>query len=136
MKIVVLGSTGMLGYTVGKYFTNKYGERNVYLSKRRKEVTYSNNTFYFDVLNSLNLLVTNQFKFPECDYIINCIGLIKQHEKWNTHDALVLNSLFPLELSRYYKNSDTKIIHITTDCVFSGKDGKYIEESLHDALVV
>jgi dTDP-4-dehydrorhamnose reductase len=134
MKIIVLGSTGMLGWRMGKYFTDKYGEKNVHLSERGKKVPYSNNTFYFDVLKFINLLREKQFEFPECDYIINCIGLIKQYKTWNTRDALVLNSLFPLELARYCKDRDIKMIHITTDCVFSGRVGRYTEEYFHDAL--
>jgi len=134
MKITILGSTGMLGYAVGQYFTVKYGEKDVCLSHRGRVVPYSKNVFYFDALKFLNLLRNKQFKFPKSDYIINCIGLIKQHKDWDTHDGLILNSLFPLILSDHCKNNNSKLINISTDCVFSGKDGNYTEEALHDAL--
>jgi len=127
MKILVLGSTGMLGYSVGKYFINKYGEDNVYLSYRKKELSYGSKSFYFNAMDC-------DFDFIYCDYVINCIGIIKQNTKWDSYEAIKINSCFPIELSRYCKKNNMKLIQITTDCVFSGKEGGYVEESIHDAL--
>src|SRR3989344_6430588 len=113
-KIVILGSTGMLGNAVGKYFLSKSRKYKVYLSYRNKIVSYGKNNFKFDPLkDSLN-------KIPKCDYVINCIGVIKPHIAKNPHDAIVLNSLLPWRLSSYAKSIEAKLIQITTDCVFSG----------------
>jgi len=133
MKIVVLGSTGMLGNTVGKYFVSKYGGKKVSLSYRNKKISYGEKSFYFDVIKYFNF-PNNKLKLPECDYVINCIGSIKQHKNWNTYEAIKINSCFPWELAKYCEENDTRLIHVTTDCVFSGKDGKYTENSLHDEL--
>lgn len=127
MKIVILGSTGMLGNTVGKYFLNQFGEYNIFLSYRNVKISYGQNKFFFDAQFS------NLWTIPECDYIINCIGVIKPFINKDTSASIQINSSFPRILAnhcRQYRN--IKLIHITTDCVFSGKEGLYTEESLHD----
>ena len=126
MKFAILGSTVMLGSAVGKYFIEKYGEDNVFLSYRNEEVSYGKNKFYFDANDS------DIGCIPDCDYIINCIGTIKPFMCENMCKSIFLNSVFPLKLS-HYSPVMTKVIHITTDCVFSGKKGAYTEEDFHDA---
>ena len=83
-------------------------------------------SFFFDALSP------NFNKIPECDYILNCIGIIKPFMKESLTASILINSLFPRLLSSWGAHTSTKIIHITTDCVFSGKDGNYDENSLHD----
>jgi dTDP-4-dehydrorhamnose reductase len=66
--------------------------------------------------------------------VINCIGLIKQRENVNNLlDVLPINSLFPHQLSEICKQYDVRLIHISTDCVFSGKKGGYVESDKSDA---
>jgi len=126
MKIVILGSTGMLGSAVGKYFLEKYSEDNVYLSYRNEEVSYGKNKFLFDLEQS------KLKDIPNCDYIINCIGVIKPFIEKNIPRSIQTNSMFPRILAEHCKAINCKLIHITTDCVFSGADGNYTEDSLHD----
>lgn len=70
------------------------------------------------------------------DFIVNCIGAIKP--KFNNSSQLAsnifVNSIFPRMLADYCEAQGIKLIHITTDCVFSGKTGQYTESSTHDAL--
>ena len=126
MKIVILGSTGMLGNVVGRYFIERYGEDSVVLSDRNVKLSYGKNRFSFivgfDRLDSI----------PKCDYIINCIGVIKPFIAKNVLRAIQVNSVFPWQLAKYCEENFIKLIHITTDCVFSGKDGYYAEEDCHD----
>lgn len=68
----------------------------------------------------------------ECDILINCAGLIKQRKNVTTSDFVAVNSLLPHRLSGVCKKQNIKMIHITTDCVFSGKEGGYDEDSMHD----
>lgn len=130
MKIVVLGSTGMLGNAVGKYFVSVYGQDNVYLSYRTKDVAYGN-AFEFDAVKSV---LTGKFDIPECDYLINAVGVIKPFMAHNPSEAIMINSVFPHVLSKWCNAVGAKMLHITTDCVFSGAKGKYSESDLHDAL--
>lgn len=68
------------------------------------------------------------------DVIINCIGLLNQNAENNQAEAVLLNSYLPHFLESYTKNSSCKVIHISTDCVFSGKKGKYIENDRKDGI--
>lgn len=128
MKILILGSTGMLGNAVGSHFLEHFGEDNVFLSYRNERVAYGKNKFYFNVLED------DLSKLPKVDYVINCVGIIKPFMKESMINAIKINSLLPRELANYCKKSDRRLIHITTDCVFSGREGNYSEESLHDCL--
>lgn len=129
MKILVLGSTGLLGNSVGRYFNEKT-EFETFLTFRNEDVSYGKNKLYFDALNSkLEIL-------PKCDYIINCIGIIKPFMNLDKEKNIYINSVFPHKLATFCKERGAKLIHITTDCVFSGREGSYTEESTHDALDV
>jgi len=140
MKIVVLGSTGMLGHAVGSYFVKQYGSKDVYLSYRNKHCSYGDQTFFFDAYTCTPdpFLDELYLKFnpiiSKGDYIVNCIGVIKPHvESAGVERTILINSLFPWTLSHFCERTKTKLIHITTDCVFSGGKGKYTEQDLHDA---
>lgn len=127
MKIVVLGSTGLLGNTVAKYFMEKTNHE-IICTHRNKEVALVDKSIYFDALNPDFSVVDG------CDYVINCVGIIKPFMKDNLIDNIYVNTIFPRKLSDYCKVKNVKLIHITTDCVFSGKDGNYSENSAHDCL--
>ncbi len=128
MKIIVLGSTGMLGNAVGKYFVQLYGDDQVLLSYRNEKVAFGKRRFAFDPL------VHPLEAIPQCDVLINCIGVIKPFMKGNVVNAIRINSLLPWQLADFCQQRGTRLFHITTDCVFSGRDGNYTEHSLHDAL--
>lgn len=68
------------------------------------------------------------------DSIINCIGLLNQFAENNKADAVYLNSYFPNYLAQLTEGTDTQIIHMSTDCVFSGKRGQYTEDALRDGI--
>jgi len=126
VKVVILGSTGMLGNSVAKVFDNSNFEVNK--SYRKEEFSSGKEMFYFDALNS------SLDSIPECDYLINCIGIIKPYMNSSLKDNIYINSIFPHELSDWCEKNGTKMIHITTDCVFSGLTGFYTEDSAHDCL--
>jgi dTDP-4-dehydrorhamnose reductase len=126
VKIAILGSTGMLGNAVSDYFLGKENYQ-VYLSSR-DEACEKENHFYFDATNPSSSVL------PQVDYVINCIGVIKPFMKKGIENAIVVNSIFPHKFANFCKENNTKLIHITTDCVFSGKTGRYFESSLHDCL--
>ena len=132
MKIVVLGSTGMLGNAVTKYFTEIYGENNIIPTYRKLVgIELKNSKEYDPIIYPDNISIG---PLPNCDVVINCIGVIKPFMKDNVLQAILLNSVFPRKLANYCSRNKIKLFHITTDCVFSGKDGQYTENSLHDAL--
>jgi len=129
VKVLILGSTGMLGSAVGKWFLDRPEQFETHLTYRNEKMSYGENKYHFNPYDE-----ENSEELPNVDYVINCIGLIKP---FITEDPLVsieINSALPWRLATFCENSNTKLIHITTDCVFSGAKGAYTEEDDHDAL--
>lgn len=126
MKILVLGGAGMAGHTISLYF--KEASHDVTAFSRSK-VNYCNN-INGDVTSFENLkkiIIESQY-----DAVINAIGVLNQDAEDNKSNAVLLNSYLPHFLSDTTKNMGTRIIHLSTDCVFSGKAGGYSERSFRD----
>ena len=124
MKVHILGNTGMLGRYVESYLKNE-GYNVIGYTRKDLDASKVNGTdiqsFMFH--ESIN----------EGDVVINCMGAIKpQVDKLGNLNAIKVNSLFPHILANVCEEMDIHLIHITTDCVFSGNDGNYTENSLHD----
>ncbi len=120
MNIYVLGSTGMLGTYVYDYLS---GIQDV-VGVSRKELDAASPDIERDLLS---------FGFKSRDVVINCMGLIKQRPGLTDLDFVRVNSVFPLVLADVCEVTDSKLIHITTDCVFDGAKGKYNERANHNA---
>lgn len=121
MKVVVLGDTGMLGGMLRRYL-EKQDDIDVSGFSRQDGVEVCPGHRVKD------------FVYDDADYIINCIGAIKPvfNDKSRLVEAIYTNAIFPHELPKMFL--DSKIIHITTDCVFDGRDGGYTESSPHNPL--
>jgi dTDP-4-dehydrorhamnose reductase len=125
MKIFLFGSNGMLGNYVKSYLSNN---KNV-IALTRKDYDLSNLS-----IDSLTNCLKEK-NLESGDIIINCAGVIPQASKQRSLDTklyFTINSLFPVILSQICDKFNSKMIHITTDCVFNGKDGNYNEKSIHD----
>jgi dTDP-4-dehydrorhamnose reductase len=120
MKILIVGSTGMLGSAVKKYF-NENSFEVVTLDRER-----------IDLSNFKKEEVGNLIEESGCDVLINCAGLIKQRSGLKTRDFISVNSLLPHTLADLCLEKNIKMIHVTTDCIFSGRDGNYNEMSKSD----
>lgn len=139
LKVLILGVTGMLGHTLFKELFNKYSQYTVLGTVR--SLRGVSDFFTVDekkgIMENVSVNVNNLIKmFSEYkpDIIINCIGIIKQSSLAEDPLKIIpVNSLFPHRLSLLCKMIDAKLIHISTDCVFSGKKGNYIEEDFADA---
>jgi len=70
------------------------------------------------------------------DYIINCIRCLVEDSELYPSKAIMYNSYFPRMLENLHKKKKTKIIHLSTDCVFSGKNGNYKELSVPDGYTI
>lgn len=66
------------------------------------------------------------------DTVINCIGLLNKTCDEHQAMAVYLNSYFPHQLAQLTEGTHTQIIHMSTDCVFSGKRGQYTEDDFKD----
>lgn len=126
MKYLVLGAGGMAGHIITHYLKEQ-GEEVEGLERR--ELSYCK-TYNMDAtqFNKLEQII----KENNYDVIINCIGLLNQNAEDNVDLAILLNSYLPHFLSKVTKNMKTKVIQMSTDCVFSGKKGHYTENDFPD----
>lgn len=126
MNILVLGASGMAGHMIATYLI----EKNYQIFTLSGHKPYDSNTVILDVENIAQLVdYLNSHNF---DIVINCIGLLIKECEENKAKAVSLNALLPHFLEKYYQDKATKIIHLSTDCVFSGKNPPYFEHSLTD----
>lgn len=125
MKILVLGGEGMLGHVVRRYFEKQSNE--VYFTSRNKE---SEN--YFDVAEDIKNIdkIVDRIK-PQV--VINCIGLLNKVAEANKSLAVLVNSYLPHYIDELSEKANFKFIHVSTDCVFAGKKGRYTVDSFKDA---
>lgn len=128
----------MLGSAVFRFLTadiskNVYGTVRSVVGKKLFSVEEADKIYAdVDVLNADDL-VEVVFK-TKPDVIINCVGLIKQVELCNNPlDVLPINSLLPHRLEKICAIASARLIHISTDCVYSGRKGDYKESDISDA---
>lgn len=130
-RVLVLGSTGMLGSAVEQVL--RESEIEVITASRTQGVRFDAND-----LDSAGLIAAAGLG-PD-DYIVNCVGLTKaridESSRTSRDLAVKLNIEFPSNLADAAEQSSVKVIQVATDCVFSGTDGNYSEASGHDALDV
>ena len=125
MRIYIFGSNGMLGNYITSYLSQYYD----ICALTRNDYDLSKLT-----ISSLEKMLLHK-SLKKDDVIINCAGVIPQASKQRSLNSklyFTINSLFPIILSQLCDKYNAKMIHITTDCVFSGKDGLYNELSEHD----
>ncbi|MDP3444102.1 MAG: SDR family oxidoreductase [Ignavibacteria bacterium] len=126
MKLLVLGATGMAGHTISIYFKEAGHDVTAF---SRSKFEYCNNIIGditdFDYLKK----IIEEGKY---DAIINAIGILNKDAEDNKALAVLLNSYLPHYLSDITRGMSTRVIHMSTDCVFSGKTGAYVETSLRD----
>lgn len=119
-KVFVFGSNGMLGRYVTKCLVDA-GHSVVPLSRQHMDLSVSDRPAIHGMLASLGLHAD--------DVVVNASGIIKQRA-YDTQGMIRVNALLPHMLS----SITDRLIHITTDCVFSGKKGEYVETDPHDCL--
>ena len=126
MKFLVLGCNGMAGHTISLYL--KEQGHDVFGFDRRESQYIRNATGDArDIDFVRNLIVDGKY-----DTVINCIGILNQFAEENKSLAAFLNSYFPHFLAEVTDGTDAQVIHMSTDCVFSGKRGEYTENDFRD----
>jgi dTDP-4-dehydrorhamnose reductase len=136
MKVLVLGVTGMLGSTVFKLLSESH---NVWGTLRHPSgKQYFANGLHDKLICDVNVLdqdeLVSLLSEVRPDIVINCVGLIKQLP--NAKDPLValpVNAMFPQRLAKLCDLLGSRLVHISTDCVFSGEKGMYVESDVSDA---
>lgn len=116
----------MAGHVIALYLREK-GHDVTTLSAHNK---LDEQTILIDVTDTVKLAETLHEK--HYDAVINCIGMLVKQSEERKDLASYLNAFLPHYLENYYKNSSTRVIHLSTDCVFSGNNAPYSEESPYD----
>jgi dTDP-4-dehydrorhamnose reductase len=138
MKVLVLGASGMLGNAMIRVLSEKvdwqvHGTVRSEGAKRHFQADIAGRLLAGVDVEQHDALV-KLFSRVRPDVVVNCIGLVKQLD--DAEDPLValpLNSLLPHRLARLCELAGARLVHMSTDCVFSGKKGVYIESDLPDA---
>lgn len=138
MKVLVIGANGMIGSTIFDYL---YGvtDWSVFGTIRNDtNIAYfpramTDNLFSNVELNNQDILISTLLKVKP-DVVINCAGLTKHKaEADNPLEILPINGMLPHRLASLCELIGARLIHISTDCVFSGKKGNYKEDDFADA---
>lgn len=126
MKYLVFGATGMAGNTIA-VFLQEQGHSVIGFSRIKNDNVP---TIIGDVRDEdfIKKIVSE----GNYDIIINCIGILNQFAEENPLDAIYLNSYFPHLLVLLTNQMETKVIFMSTDCVFSGRKGGYTEGDFRD----
>ena len=125
MKILVLGCNGMAGHLISLYFKEK-GHEVVGFARQQSQLLDS--TIIGDASDMA--LIKKVIEEGNYDAVINCIGLLNQFAENNKAMAVLLNGYLPHYLVELTKDTKTRILHMSTDCVFAGNDGPYYEDTL------
>lgn len=127
-KVLVLGSTGMLGHVLFNTLKKQTKYEVVDLVYRNK---LNENSIICDVTNKDKLADVINSVNP--DIIVNCIGVLIKGSTKNPANAIYINSFLPHYLASLAKEVNARFIHVSTDCVFSGSKGGYLESDFRDA---
>lgn len=126
-KILILGSSGMAGHVITLYFQEQGYDVTAYTTKAFRHCSKNiiGNAFDTNILK--DILLTGNY-----DAVINCIGILNQFAEDNLAKAVYLNGYLPHLIADTLKDSATRLIHMSTDCVFAGNNGPYKEDSFPD----
>jgi dTDP-4-dehydrorhamnose reductase len=139
INMLILGANGMLGNAIMRYFSS-ISTVNITGTVRTSEAA---NSFPADIRALLKVGIELEnikhlkqlYEKARPDVVVNCVGMVKQNAGSNNYkSSIFLNSLLPHLLSELSARYNSRLVHISTDCVFSGTRGFYSEIDNPDAL--
>lgn len=137
-RVLIIGASGMLGSTLFRKLST-HSKLEVFGTVRTsRSANFFPPTLREKIIQNINVdgetgLLT-AFSASKPDIVLNCVGIIKQLPGSHNHlESLGINATLPHRLAKFSKAVDARLIHFSTDCVFSGKKGMYHETDLPDA---
>lgn len=129
-KILILAANGMAGHVISKVLENN-ANLNVFKTLRGNCFNSQQNIVNLELKDQEGLkeLIANF----QPDYIVNCAGILVRSSDNDPAEAIYINSYLPNFLNKLSDKYNFKLIHISTDCVFSGNNGHYTEQDIPDA---
>lgn len=137
MRILILGGDGMLGHQLFAHLRPRHSVK-VTLRKDvdcyRSYGLFQHDNSYGGVdVRSLERLMEVFVDFRP-DAVVNAVGIVKQRPtSKESIPSLKINALLPHQLALLCKGVNSRLIHMSTDCIFSGKKGNYLESDTSDA---
>lgn len=127
MKYLILGCNGMAGHVISQYLVEK-GHSVVGFARQGSNICETLIGDACDKNTVEKLLQGSKF-----DIVVNCIGILNKAVEEKLSIGIYLNSVLPHFIAEKLQHTDTRLIHISTDCVFNGRKGKYREDDKPDA---
>ena len=128
MKFFVIGCNGMAGHIIALYLKEQGYDVIGFARTTSKNVE----TIIGDAFNTE--LIKMSIDKHSFDTVINCIGMLNQFAEYDKASAAFLNGYLPHFLVKTTEGTNTQVIHMSTDCVFSGHSGPYTENSFPDGI--
>ena len=137
-RVLILGASGMLGNTVFRLFSKSPGFSVFGTMRSNSSLNFLPAEFHQNVITGIDIErfdnLTRILSELRPNIVINCIGLIKQLKDANDPIKVIpINSIFPHRLAGVCALVGSRLIHMSTDCVFSGNKGYYSESDFPDA---
>lgn len=137
MRVLILGGSGMLGHKLWQTFAPRF---DAYVTLRGQAAAYAR-TRLFDPARTVAGVsaqdfdsVARAFAVARPEAVVNCIGVVKQDAAAKDPlTSIAVNSLFPHRLAQLSRAAGARLVHLSTDCVFSGRAGNYSESDRADA---
>ena len=134
MKVLILGASGMLGFTLFNYLNTK---KNITLfgtvrNKSSNKILLNKIYKHIDVKNFS--LLEEKIKKISPNVVINCVGIVKSEVEKNVKNVIKVNAKLPKFLNKITEKHNFRLLHISTDCVFSGQKRNYSEKNYPDPI--
>jgi len=134
LKIIILGATGMLGHKLMQVLSDEFFITGTMRGEIPDHPVFSDMKIIGNIRADDLRSVHNAIDITEPDVVINCIGIVKQlPAAQDPLQSISVNALFPHQLAQICRQKNIRMIHLSTDCVFSGRKGDYSEEDFSDA---
>ena len=138
MKILILGGNGMIGHKM--YQTISKIHKDTWVTLRKSLTSYSYSEIYNPekVIDNIDLInfqtISNQLNKINPDIVVNACGItIRRGIETLKSNSIILNSALPHFLNEWVTSNNKRLIHFSTDCVFTGAKGDYIDNDNKDA---
>jgi dTDP-4-dehydrorhamnose reductase len=139
MKILILGGNGMIGHKIYQIISKTHPNTWVLIRKKLHNLKYKhifNKNFVIDDFDLTDFIRLNTLlDFHNPDYIINAAGItIRRGVNDSIYKSIMINAYLPHFINEWVTKNNKKLIHFSTDCVFSGNEGGYTEDSITDSI--
>ncbi|MHC1709827.1 MAG: dTDP-4-dehydrorhamnose reductase family protein [Methanomassiliicoccales archaeon] len=137
MDVLVLGAYGMLGHRLLLDLGKKHDVAGTVRTVKEWDAPVMEELYAHKIITGVDASVLSTIRSVierhRPRYVVNCIGIVKQADAAKDPiTSITINSLLPHQLAKMAKNAGGTLIHFSTDCVFSGREGHYSQDHTPD----